>query len=70
MMDLKTYLFINQHFTLELKKGKGTDDVLSWKSKGVFNSKLVPLYTAFFHSVKLSEYIIGIKFDKEPLVVE
>ena len=55
--------------TLELKKGKGTDYVLSWKSKVVFNSKLKSLYTAFLHSIKSSEYRIGIKFDKDPLVV-
>ena len=42
--------------TLELKKDKGTDYVLSWKSNGVYNSKLKPLYTAFLHSIKLSEY--------------
>ena len=41
--------------TLELKKNKGTDYVGSWKSKGVFNSKLKPLYTAFLHSIRLSE---------------
>ena len=45
---------------LGLKKGKFTDYILSWKSKGVFNSKLKPLYTAFLHSIKLSEYRIGI----------
>ena len=56
--------------TLELKKDKGTDYVLSWKSKGVFNSKLKSLYTAFLNSIKLSEYRIGIKFDIDPLVVE
>ena len=39
---------------LELKKDKGTDYVLSWKSKGVFNSKLKPLHIAFFHSIKRS----------------
>ena len=44
--------------------------VLSWKSKGVFNSKLKPLYTAFLNSIKLHEYRIGIKFDKDPLAVE
>ena len=38
---------------LDLKKDKGTDYVLSWKSKGVFNSKLKPLYTAFLHRIKL-----------------
>ena len=32
---------------LKLKKYKGTDYALSWKSNGVCNSKLKPLYTAF-----------------------
>ena len=41
--------------TLELKKDKGTDYVLNWKSKGVFNSKLKPLYTDFLHNIKPSE---------------
>ena len=50
--------------TLELKKGKGTDYTLSWKSKGVHNSKFKPLYTAFIHKIKLSGYTIGIKFNK------
>ena len=52
---------------LELKKG--TDNVLSWKSKGVFNSKLKLLYPAFLHSIKVSEYRIEIKFDKYPLAI-
>ena len=56
--------------TLELKKDKGTAYVLSWKSKGVFSSKLKPLYSSFLNSIKLSEYRIGIKFDKYPLAVE
>ena len=56
--------------TLELKKDKGTDYVLSWKSNGVSNFKLKPLYTIFLNSIKLSEYRIGIKFDKDPLAVE
>ena len=33
--------------TLELKKDKGNDYVLSWKLKGVFNSKLKSLYPTF-----------------------
>ena len=41
--------------TLELKKDKGTDYVLNWKSKGVFNSNLKPLYTDFLHNIKPSE---------------
>ena len=40
------------------------------KSKGVYNSKLKPLYTAFLHSKNLSEYRIEIKFEKDPLAVE
>ena len=55
---------------MRIKKDKGTGYVLSWKSKGVFNSKLKPLYTALLHSVKLSGYGMGVKFDKDPLAVE
>ena len=32
---------------LELKKYKGTDYVLDWKSKGVYHSKPKPLHNAF-----------------------
>ena len=39
---------------LEIKKGKGTDYVVSWKSKGAYTSKLNPLYTAFLHNIKIS----------------
>ena len=51
--------------TLELKKYEGIDYVLSWKSKGVYNSKLKPLHTALLHSIKLSGYKMGIKFDED-----
>ena len=37
---------------------------------GVLNSELKALYTAFLHSIKLCEYRIEIKFDKDPLAVE
>ena len=56
--------------TLELKKDKGTDYVLCWKSKGVYISKLKPLHAAILHSIKLSGYKMSIKFDKDPLAVE
>ena len=56
--------------TFELKKDKSTDYVLSWKSKGVYTSKLKPLYTAFLHSRKFSGYRIGIKFNKDILAVK
>ena len=41
---------------LGLKKYKGTGNVLSLKTKGVYTSKLKPLYTAFLHSIKLLGY--------------
>ena len=53
-----------------IKKEKGTDYVLSWKSKEVNTSKIKPLYTAFLHSINHSGYRIGIKFDKDPLAVD
>ena len=56
--------------TLELKKDKGTDYFLTWKSRGVYNSKLKPLYTAFLQNIKLPEQWIGINFDKDPLAVK
>ena len=63
MMDLKnTFLYQITLDTLELKKDKGTDYVLSLKSKGIFNSKLRPLYSAFLNNIKLSEYRIGIEY--------
>ena len=55
---------------LELRKGKGTDYFFSWKSNGVYNSKLKPLYTVFLHSIKLSGYKMGIECDGDPLAVE
>ena len=46
--DGSKHTFVYQP-TLELRKSKCTDYVFSWKSKGVFNSKLKPLYSAFLH---------------------
>ena len=37
--------------TLGIKKDKGTDYVLSQKSRGVYNSELKALYTALFDSI-------------------
>ena len=53
-----------------VKKGKGTDYALSWKSKQVYTSKLKPLCIAFLLSIKLSGYQVEIKFDQEPVAVE
>ena len=65
-----TFVYQATLVVLELKKDKGTDYLLSWKSKRVFNSKLKPLYIAFLNNIKLSEWRMGIKFDKDPLAVE
>ena len=34
--------------TLELKEDKDTEYVTCWKPKGVYISKLIPLYTTFY----------------------
>ena len=65
-----TFIYLPTLDTLELKKEKCTNYVLSWKSKEMYNSKLKPLYTAFLHSIKLSEYRMEIKFDEDPLAVK
>ena len=65
-----TFVYQPRLDTLELNKDKGTDYVLSWNSKRVYNSKRKRFYTAFLHSVKFSGYKTGIKFDKDPLAVE
>ena len=62
-----TFVYQSKLDTFELKKDKGTGYVLSWKSMGVCNSKLKSLYTAFLHTIKLSDEN---KFDKDPLVLE
>ena len=66
----KTFFTTPTLDTLDLGKDKGTDYVISWKSKGVFNSKFKPLYTAFLNSMKICECRIGITFDKDTLAIE
>ena len=73
MINLRTRLFINQHLILqnqELEKDKGTYHTLSCKSKGQYNSKLNPLYFAFFHGIKLSRHKTGTKFNAYLLAVK
>ena len=36
----------------------------------MYNSKLIPLYTAFLHNIKIFGYKIGIEFNEIVLVVE
>ena len=56
--------------TLELKNDKGINYVFSWKSTGVYSSKLKALYTPFLHSINISGCKMQIKLDKNPLAVE
>ena len=56
--------------TLELKKDKVTDYVISWITNWLYASERKLLYTAILHTIKLSGYRIGIKFDKDRLAVE
>ena len=56
--------------TLKLKKDRGTEYILNWKSKGEYNSKLKPIYTTFLHSIKISGYRMEIKFEKYLSAVE
>ena len=36
---------------LELKIDKGTEYIIGWKPKAVYNSKLTALHSAFLHKV-------------------
>ena len=47
-----------------------TEYVIGWKLKGVYTSKLIPLYTASFHNIKRFIYKIGIQFKKSVFVVK
>ena len=66
-MVFKICLFINQRF---LKKDMGTEYVISWKSREVYNSKLTTLHGAFLPNIKYFGSKIGIQFNNTPLVVE
>ena len=70
MMDLKTYLFINQHLIRQNLKKLSIDFALSWKSNRAYNSNLKPSYTSFLHSIKPSRCKMGMKCDTAPLAVE
>ena len=48
----------------------GTEYVTDWKSKGVFNSKLIALHCAFLSNIKYFGKKIEIKFNSNPLVIE
>ena len=60
-------MFIHQPAfgTLQLKKDKGVNYILSWKPKAEYSSTLFPQHTAFLHSIKPFGYKIGVKFHKD-----
>ena len=64
------FLYQSNFSTLQLKKDKGIDYAISQKSEGVYSYILSPQYTAFQYNIKLFRDKIGIKFDKDLLVVE
>ena len=55
---------------LELKNDKGTEYIISWKSKGIYDSKLIVLIGALLPNVKYFKNKIEIQFNSTPLVIE
>ena len=69
MMVFKICLFIKQHFIHQkLKKQRHKDYVIGWKSKCLFEYKLIPLNGASFPNIKYFRYKIGIHFNKTPML--
>ena len=56
--------------TLQLQKDKGTKYVISLRPKGLYGSTLSLQYTHILHSIIAFGYKIGIKCNRDPLVVE
>ena len=55
---------------LELKKGKSTEYIISWKSKGVYNFELIALHGPFLPNVNFFRNKIRIQFNNTPFVIE
>ena len=71
MMDLKTHLFNNEHFMAQNLKKQLLIQIQIMLFVGNQRKYLnLNLYTAFLHSIKLSENKAAIKFDKYPLTVQ
>ena len=63
--------FYQPTFTvLELKVDKGTEYVISWKSKDLNRFKVLSLHGAFLPSIKYFVHKIVIQFNNTTLVVE
>ena len=55
---------------LELNIGKGTKYIIGWRSKGLYNSKPMALYSSFLPNVEYFENKVGIQFNNTSLVIE
>ena len=55
---------------LEYKEELGTEYITSWKSKRLYNSKLIAFNDDSLPNLKYFNKKIGTQFDKSPLVVE
>ena len=55
---------------MKLRNDKGTEYIISWISKGLYNSKLIALNGAFLPNVNYFRDNIGIQFNNTPLVIE
>ena len=44
--------------------------VISWKSKGTYNSNLIALNSDFVPNIKYFNKKVGIQFNNTPLVIE
>ena len=53
-----------------VKIDKGIEYVIGWKSKGLYNSKLIALHSAFLPDVKHFGNKIEMQFNNTPLVTE
>ena len=63
-MDHKICLFINQHLVCLFRI------YTSWKSKGIYNSKLIAFDKDYPPNIKYFNQKIVMQFDDGPLVVE
>ena len=62
-------MFVYQPIFNTIKyKNISTEYVISWKSKGVYNSKLIALNSDFLPNIKYLKE--GLQFNNTPLVIE
>ena len=55
---------------MQLQNDKSNDYIISWISKGSYSFTLSPQYIHFLNSLNFFGYEIGIKFNRNPLVVK